>query len=85
MDPTSNVGTIDFTEEALSMPTEKVNYPDQIFFSAARIFQYVHRKKPPDKIVVRYGTDSGMPLPTFKDKRFQRWAYELAFNALKCE
>ncbi|XP_072262389.1 putative methyltransferase NSUN7 [Pyxicephalus adspersus] len=66
-----------------SWPTEKVNYPDQIFFNAARIFQHIHRKKPPDKTVVSYGNDSGMPLPAFKDERFQRWCYELAFNSLK--
>ncbi|KAM5194017.1 putative methyltransferase NSUN7 [Mantella aurantiaca] len=83
MEPLLNVSTVDFTGESSSLPTEKVNYPDQIFFRAARIFQHIHRRKPPDKILVSYGSDSGLPLPAFKDERFQRWSYELAFNALK--
>ncbi|XP_018419951.1 PREDICTED: putative methyltransferase NSUN7 [Nanorana parkeri] len=83
MKPLSDVSTVDFVGDSSSWPTEKVNYPDQIFFNAARIFQHIHREKPPDKILVSYGSDSGMPLPAFKDERFQRWSYELAFNALK--
>ncbi|CAI9600386.1 unnamed protein product [Staurois parvus] len=83
MEPLSNVTTVDFTGGSSTWSTEKVNYPDQVFFNAARIFQHIHRTKPPDKILVSYGSDSGMPLPDFKDERLQRWSYELAFNALK--
>ncbi|KAM9330403.1 putative methyltransferase NSUN7 [Gastrophryne carolinensis] len=62
---------------------EKRNYSDQIYINAARIFQGIHLKKPPDRKLVSYGNDSGLPLPVFKDERTQHWSYELAFNALK--
>lgn len=85
MEPLSNVTAVDFIGGSSIKSPEKVNYPDQVFFNAARIFQHIYRKKPPDKILVSYGSDSGMPLPDFKDERYQRWSYELAFNALKCK
>lgn len=83
MEPLSKVTTVNFTGGSSTWSTEKVNYPDQVFFDAARIFQHIYRKKPPDKILVSYGSDSGIPLPDFKHERYQRWSYELAFNALK--
>ncbi|OCT99451.1 hypothetical protein XELAEV_18005233mg [Xenopus laevis] len=63
--------------------SEKINYPDHIYAESAKIFQDIHIKKPPDRIVVKYGNDSGRPLSSFKDEKSQRWAYELAFNTLK--
>ncbi|XP_053560007.1 putative methyltransferase NSUN7 [Bombina bombina] len=67
----------------LSCLTDKVNYPDPIFVKAAAIYQNNHVKKPPDRILVKYGTNSGTSVPDFKDERYQRWSYELAFSALK--
>ncbi|KAM4807657.1 putative methyltransferase NSUN7 [Rhinophrynus dorsalis] len=61
----------------------KVNYPDQVFMDSATLFQGIHMKKPPDRILVKYGSDQGLSVPDFKDERAQRWAYELAFNTLK--
>ncbi|KAM4707457.1 putative methyltransferase NSUN7 [Discoglossus pictus] len=63
--------------------TERVSYPDQVFIDAANIYQSIHVKKPPDRILVKYGGNLGVSVPDFKDERFQRWSYELAFNALK--
>ncbi|OCT96794.1 putative methyltransferase NSUN7 [Xenopus laevis] len=63
--------------------SEKRNVPDQIYVESAKIFQDIHIKKPPDRIVVKYGNDSGMPLSSFKDEKSRCWAYELAFNTLK--
>ncbi|CAN2388493.1 methyltransferase activity [Pristimantis euphronides] len=75
------------TKEAIlsskSCMTETVNYPDQVFINAAKIFQGIYRKKPPDRILVNYGTDIEPNTPDFKDERSQRWSYELAFSALK--
>ncbi|KAE8629439.1 hypothetical protein XENTR_v10000488 [Xenopus tropicalis] len=63
--------------------SEKINYPDQIYTESAKIFQDIHIKKPPDRIVVKYGNDSGKSLSSLRDEKYQRWAYELAFNTLK--
>ncbi|XP_068134579.1 putative methyltransferase NSUN7 isoform X2 [Hyperolius riggenbachi] len=63
--------------------SENVTYSDQIYINAARIFQSIYRRKPPDRILVSYGNDSGLPLPVFKDEKSQRWSYELAYSALK--
>ncbi|XP_066429255.1 putative methyltransferase NSUN7 [Eleutherodactylus coqui] len=63
--------------------TETVNYPDQVFFNAAKVFQGIHHKKPPDKILVNYGSDVGNLTPQLKNDKFNRWSYDLAFNALK--
>ncbi|XP_040276488.1 putative methyltransferase NSUN7 isoform X1 [Bufo bufo] len=66
-----------------SSTTETMNYPDEVFLNAAKIFQGIHRKKPPDRTLVNYGSDIEHSAPEFKDERSQRWSYELAFSALK--
>ncbi|XP_069832597.1 putative methyltransferase NSUN7 [Dendropsophus ebraccatus] len=73
----------DSTLHSTSCPTEPVSYPDQVFINAAKIFQGIHRKKPPDRTLVNYGPDVQLTTPEFRDERSQRWAYELAFNTLK--
>ncbi|NXE44832.1 NSUN7 methyltransferase, partial [Casuarius casuarius] len=62
---------------------EKNVYHDLIYINAAKIFQGIHKKKPQDRILVRYGDDSASPMLTFKDEYSQRVSYELAFSALK--
>ncbi|NXI44362.1 NSUN7 methyltransferase, partial [Galbula dea] len=63
--------------------TEKNGYRDFIYVNAAKIFQGIHTEKPKDRLLVRYGEDSGSPMLPFKDEYSQRVSYELAFNALK--
>ncbi|XP_063777100.1 putative methyltransferase NSUN7 isoform X2 [Pseudophryne corroboree] len=79
----SELGTTELIVRTPSCLNEKVNYPDSVFLNAAKIFQGIHRKKPPDTILVNYGSDLEEPLPDFKDERSQRWCYDLAFSALK--
>ncbi|NWS68416.1 NSUN7 methyltransferase, partial [Crotophaga sulcirostris] len=62
---------------------EKNGYHDSIYINAAKIFQGIHTEKPKDRILVRYGDESLIPMPTFKDEYSQRVCYELAFSALK--
>lgn len=81
----SEFSTKDSYLRSTSLLTEMVNYPDQVFINAAKIFQGIHRKKPPDRLLVNYGPDIEAPTPIFKDERSQRWSYELAFRALKCK
>ncbi|XP_069600657.1 putative methyltransferase NSUN7 [Ranitomeya imitator] len=63
--------------------TKTMNYPDGVFINAGKIFQGIYRKKPPDRILINYGSDKERAAPEFKDEKSQRWSYELAFNALK--
>ncbi|XP_071981296.1 putative methyltransferase NSUN7 isoform X2 [Engystomops pustulosus] len=79
----SELNSKDSSLLSTSSMTETVNYPDQVFINAAKIFQGIYRKKPPDRILVNYGPDIVHTPPQFKDERSQRWSYELAFNALK--
>ncbi|KFP79171.1 Putative methyltransferase NSUN7, partial [Apaloderma vittatum] len=61
----------------------KNGYPDPVYINAAKIFQGIRTEKPKDRILVRYGDDSGSPMRTLKDEYSQRVSYELAFSALK--
>ncbi|XP_075715519.1 putative methyltransferase NSUN7 isoform X2 [Rhinoderma darwinii] len=79
----SDFSTKDSILRSTSSMTESVNYPDQVFINAAKIFQGIYRKKPPDRILVNYGSDIELSATEFKDERSQRWSYELAFNSLK--
>ncbi|KAM8939514.1 putative methyltransferase NSUN7 [Pelodytes ibericus] len=64
--------------------TEKINYSDHVFINAAKVFQRIHVKKPPDRILVTYGSDLEVSATDcIKDEKSQRWSYELAFSALK--
>ncbi|XP_025949490.1 putative methyltransferase NSUN7 isoform X1 [Dromaius novaehollandiae] len=71
------------TEKSTMTLIEKNVYHDLIYVNAAKIFQGIHKKKPQDRILVRYGDDSASPMLTFKDEYSQRVSYELAFSALK--
>uniref|UniRef100_A0A8C5PV10 NOP2/Sun RNA methyltransferase family member 7 n=1 Tax=Leptobrachium leishanense TaxID=445787 RepID=A0A8C5PV10_9ANUR len=71
------------TVRALSYLTNKVKYPDHVFINAAKIYQNSHRRKPPDRIVVKYGSSLEHSSMDFHDEKSQRWSYELAFSALK--
>ncbi|XP_029444846.1 putative methyltransferase NSUN7 isoform X2 [Rhinatrema bivittatum] len=75
-------GSVESIVRNATLFSEK-NYPDHIFMSAAQILQGIHVEKPPDKIVVKYGSGCGLCSLNFKDEKSQRWSYELAFSALK--
>ncbi|CAH2300070.1 methyltransferase NSUN7 isoform X1 [Pelobates cultripes] len=85
--PDSSMMTLSSTAEpivrSLSYLTDKVNYPDHVFINAAKIFQNIHIKRPPDRILVKYANDLEHSIPEFTDEKSQRWSYELAFSALK--
>uniref|UniRef100_A0A8D0HEF9 NOP2/Sun RNA methyltransferase family member 7 n=1 Tax=Sphenodon punctatus TaxID=8508 RepID=A0A8D0HEF9_SPHPU len=70
------------TEKSTAGLNEKNGYHDSVYINAANIFQGIHKEKPQDRILVKYGNDL-VPSPHFKDERSQRWSYELAFSSLK--
>ncbi|XP_053314368.1 putative methyltransferase NSUN7 [Spea bombifrons] len=63
--------------------TEKDSYPDRVFINAAKIFYSIHVRKPPDRILVKYGCGLQLSLPEYEDEKLKRWSYELAFNSVK--
>ncbi|KAM3936851.1 putative methyltransferase NSUN7 [Leptodactylus fuscus] len=79
----SETSTKDSGFRNVSFTTEAASYSDQVFINAAKIFQGIYRRKPPDRTLVSYGSDIEHFTPEFKDEKSQRWSYELAFSALK--
>ncbi|XP_060102325.1 putative methyltransferase NSUN7 [Heteronotia binoei] len=70
-------------EKSSTSLIEKTGYQDSVYLNAANIFQSIHKEKPQDRLLVKYG-NGPFPLATdFKDERSQRLSYELAFSALK--
>ncbi|KAK3552864.1 hypothetical protein QTP86_024271 [Hemibagrus guttatus] len=58
--------------------------PDQVYLDAAAIFRDTHKDKVTAHRVISYGKRSKVTVLKVKDKVWQRRAYELAFNTLKC-
>uniref|UniRef100_A0ACB8E779 Uncharacterized protein n=1 Tax=Sphaerodactylus townsendi TaxID=933632 RepID=A0ACB8E779_9SAUR len=74
---------IEPAEKSSTSLSEKTGYQNSIYRNTANIFQGIHKEKPRDKVLVKYG-NGPLPLVTdFKDERCQRLSYELAFSALK--
>lgn len=73
------------TEKSSTSLTEKTGYQDSVYLNAANIFQSIHKEKPQDKLLVKYGNGPFPLAMDFKDEQCQRLSYELAFNALKCK
>lgn len=71
------------TEKSSTSLTEKTGYQDSVYLNAANIFQSIHKEKPQDKLLVKYGNGPFPLAMDFKDEQCQRLSYELAFNALK--
>nr|XP_014346242.1 PREDICTED: putative methyltransferase NSUN7 isoform X2 [Latimeria chalumnae] len=71
------------SEKSASNLCEIPSYSDSVFMNAAKLYQKNHAEKPIDQRLVNYGDDPGLAVPNIKNKTSQRWAYELAFNALK--
>ncbi|XP_077157888.1 putative methyltransferase NSUN7 isoform X2 [Paroedura picta] len=71
------------TDKSSTSLIEKTGYQDSVYLNAANIFQSIHKEKPQDKLLVKYGNGPFPLAVDFKDERCQRLSYELAFNALK--
>lgn len=70
-----------------ALPTSSqdgLGFSDRTYILASVIFRNIHLEKPPSHRLVNFGNNRGLPLPELKGKE-QLAAYELAFNALKCE
>lgn len=61
------------------------SFPDQVYLDAAAIFQDTHKDKVTAHQVISYGKRSKVTVLKVKDEVWQRRAYELAFNTLKCK
>lgn len=59
--------------------------PDHVYLDAASIFQNARLDKAGTRRLVSYGTRSKIPALKVTDEAWQRRAYELAFNTLKCK
>lgn len=90
------LSTVPLVKNTVRMEREKTppGFPDSVYSQAAAIFQKTHVVKDHVHRLIRYGP-SGVDDDTTDDgiiaggdvniKQNEHWAYDLAFNTLKCE